>query len=202
MYSRRARRERQGRRVRSVRAAGQRARSRAPATGTSRRTPSCIRSATRSSTATRATSISPRHSPAASRCRGGAGYWLLARDGGIFSYGGAHFYGSTGGMRLNKPVNGMERTPRGKGYWLVADDGGIFSFGDARISTARWVAPPEPAGARDGTHAAAARATGSSPPTAGSSASATRTSTVRSAARSCRRRSCRCSAPRRARATG
>ena len=40
------------------------------------------------------------------------GYWLLARDGGIFSFG-APFFGSTGGYRL------------------VAADGGIFDFGDA-----------------------------------------------------------------------
>ena len=30
-----------------------------------------------------------------------AGYWLLASDGGIFAFGDAIFYGSTGGMRLN-----------------------------------------------------------------------------------------------------
>ncbi len=59
------------------------------------------------------------------------GYWLVASDGGIFSYGDATFYGSTGGMALNKPIVGMASTPDGKGYWLVASDGGIFSYGDA-----------------------------------------------------------------------
>jgi sugar lactone lactonase YvrE len=63
----------------------------------------------------------------------GEGFWLLARDGGIFSYGNAKFYGSTGAMRLNEPIVGMARTPTGRGYWLVASDGGIFSFGDARF---------------------------------------------------------------------
>jgi hypothetical protein len=63
--------------------------------------------------------------------RNGTGYWLLGQDGGIFSYGSAAFYGSTGGIRLNQPVVGMAATPSGKGYWLVASDGGIFSFGDA-----------------------------------------------------------------------
>ncbi len=58
-------------------------------------------------------------------------YWLVASDGGIFSFGGAGFYGSTGGMRLNQPVVGMAGTEDGLGYWLVASDGGIFSFGDA-----------------------------------------------------------------------
>ncbi len=58
-------------------------------------------------------------------------YWLVASDGGIFSFGGAPFYGSTGGTVLNKPVVGMASTSDGGGYWLVASDGGIFSYGDA-----------------------------------------------------------------------
>ena len=58
-------------------------------------------------------------------------YWLVASDGGIFSFGGAPFYGSTGGMVLNKPVVGMASTSDGGGYWLVASDGGVFSYGDA-----------------------------------------------------------------------
>jgi hypothetical protein len=57
--------------------------------------------------------------------------WLVASDGGIFSYGDAGFYGSTGGMHLNEPIVGMASTPDGKGYWLVASDGGVFSYGDA-----------------------------------------------------------------------
>ena len=59
------------------------------------------------------------------------GYWLLGADGGVFSYGDAHFYGSTGNLVLNKPVVGMAPTPDGKGYWFVASDGGVFSYGDA-----------------------------------------------------------------------
>ncbi len=61
----------------------------------------------------------------------GNGYWLVASDGGIFSYGDAAFDGSTGSLTLNRPVVGMAPTPDGKGYWLVASDGGIFSYGDA-----------------------------------------------------------------------
>ena len=59
------------------------------------------------------------------------GYWLVAGDGGVFSFGDAAFYGSTGNLHLNKPVLGMASTPDGKGYWFVASDGGIFSYGDA-----------------------------------------------------------------------
>ena len=63
----------------------------------------------------------------------GGGYWLVASDGGIFTFGDAHFCGSTGAIKLNKPIVGMTPTPDGKGYWLVASDGGIFAFGDAQF---------------------------------------------------------------------
>jgi hypothetical protein len=63
----------------------------------------------------------------------GSGFWLVASDGGVFSFGSAHFYGSTGAMHLWKPIVGMAATPTGHGYWLVASDGGIFSFGDAHF---------------------------------------------------------------------
>jgi hypothetical protein len=34
------------------------------------------------------------------------GYWLVASDGGVFSFGTAAFYGSTGGTTLNQPILG------------------------------------------------------------------------------------------------
>ena len=58
------------------------------------------------------------------------GYWMVARDGGIFSYGRS-FYGSTGSITLNQPIVGMAPTHDAGGYWLAAADGGIFSYGDA-----------------------------------------------------------------------
>jgi SpoIID/LytB domain protein len=59
------------------------------------------------------------------------GYWIAGADGGVFSFGNAQFFGSTGGIRLAKPIVGIEATPSRQGYWLVASDGGVFSFGDA-----------------------------------------------------------------------
>ena len=61
----------------------------------------------------------------------GHGYWLVAMDGGVFTFGDAAFYGSMGGKPLAQPIVGMAATPDGHGYWLVAADGGIFTFGDA-----------------------------------------------------------------------
>ncbi|HEY6472091.1 MAG TPA: Ig-like domain repeat protein, partial [Acidimicrobiales bacterium] len=64
---------------------------------------------------------------------GPRGYWLVGSDGGIFSFGQAHFYGSMGGIPLQRPVVGITPTHDKHGYWLVASDGGIFSFGDSNF---------------------------------------------------------------------
>jgi Tol biopolymer transport system component len=62
-------------------------------------------------------------------------YWLVASDGGIFSFssGTPRFFGSAGNIRLNQPIVGMTASPSGQGYWFVASDGGIFSYGDAKF---------------------------------------------------------------------
>jgi hypothetical protein len=81
----------------------------------------------------------------------GKGYWLVALDGGIFSFGDARFYGSTGSLVLNSPIVGMASTGDGHGYWMVAADGGIFTYGDAKFygstggqSINAWVAGMAP----------------------------------------------------------
>jgi SpoIID/LytB domain protein len=62
---------------------------------------------------------------------GVSGYWVAGPDGGIFTFGEARFFGSTGGISLNRPIVGMAAEQDGDGYWLVASDGGIFTFGNA-----------------------------------------------------------------------
>ncbi len=62
---------------------------------------------------------------------GSGPYWLTGGDGGVFAFGGAPFYGSTGGLALAQPIVGMTATPDGRGYWFVARDGGVFNFGSA-----------------------------------------------------------------------
>ena len=59
------------------------------------------------------------------------GYWLVASDGGVFPFGKAVGYGSTGNIKLAKPMVGMAATSNNQGYWLVAADGGVFPFGNA-----------------------------------------------------------------------
>jgi hypothetical protein len=60
-----------------------------------------------------------------------SGYWLVGGDGGIFTYGSASFFGSTGSLTLQRPVVGMAPTSDLGGYWLAGSDGGAFAFGDA-----------------------------------------------------------------------
>ncbi len=61
------------------------------------------------------------------------GYWLVGSDGGIFTFGSAQFYGSTGSLHLQRPVVGIVPTADRGGYWLDASDGGVFSFGDTQF---------------------------------------------------------------------
>jgi len=61
----------------------------------------------------------------------GKGYWMVASDGGVFPFGSARGFGSTGNIALRQPIVGMASTKSGQGYWLVASDGGVFPFGDA-----------------------------------------------------------------------
>lgn len=63
----------------------------------------------------------------------GAGYWLVAGDGGIFAFGDAKYHGSCPQIGCNvTDIVGMASTPDGGGYWLVGSDGGVFTFGNAR----------------------------------------------------------------------
>ena len=64
------------------------------------------------------------------RTPSGNGYWLVARDGGIFTFGDAKFFGSGGGASFGDVV-GMAPTPNGHGYWLSNSVGQVFIFGDA-----------------------------------------------------------------------
>ena len=60
------------------------------------------------------------------------GYWVLGRDGGVFSFN-APFYGSLPGLGISNTVVNMAATKSGNGYWMLGRDGGVFAFGDARF---------------------------------------------------------------------
>jgi hypothetical protein len=56
----------------------------------------------------------------------GKGYWTVASDGGVFTFGDAPFLGSMGGEKLAAPISGM--IPNGNGYTLVGADGQTYPF--------------------------------------------------------------------------
>jgi hypothetical protein len=62
----------------------------------------------------------------------GNGYWLVAADGGVFSYGDAKFFGSIAGSTT---VVDMASTSDGLGYTVVGSGGQLFAFGDAPVMT-------------------------------------------------------------------
>lgn len=68
----------------------------------------------------------------------GDGYWLVAADGGVFTFGSAPYMGSIPevlppGVMPDRPIAAMSPTTTGDGYWLFASDGGVFAFGDAQF---------------------------------------------------------------------
>ena len=58
------------------------------------------------------------------------GYWMVAADGGVFTFGRAPYHGSAFG-RMSSPCVGMVASTTGNGYLLLGADGSVWSFGDA-----------------------------------------------------------------------
>ncbi len=60
----------------------------------------------------------------------GKGYWLVAKDGGVFAEGDARFFGSLGGSVLGPhPVVGLVAKASGSGYSIIESDGTATAFG-------------------------------------------------------------------------
>jgi hypothetical protein len=59
----------------------------------------------------------------------GKGYWLLGRDGGVFSFG-VPFHGSVAERQPYDGAVSLEATPSGAGYYVAGADGSVFAFGD------------------------------------------------------------------------
>jgi hypothetical protein len=60
----------------------------------------------------------------------GSGYWLLGRDGGVFSFG-VPFHGSVPDRQPYAQAVELRVTDSGAGYYVAGADGAVFAFGDA-----------------------------------------------------------------------
>ena len=60
----------------------------------------------------------------------GKGYWLLGRDGGVFSFG-VPFHGSVADRHPYGKAVDLRPTESGAGYYVAGTDGAVFAFGDA-----------------------------------------------------------------------
>jgi hypothetical protein len=60
----------------------------------------------------------------------GDGYWIVAEDGGVFSFGNAGFHGSGVGL-VKSTVVGLIAAGGGTGYSMLTRDGGVYTFGSA-----------------------------------------------------------------------
>jgi hypothetical protein len=56
------------------------------------------------------------------------GFWLLGKDGGVFSFGTAQFVGSIGHLGGARQIVSMAADPDRTGYWFVGADGGIYAY--------------------------------------------------------------------------
>ncbi len=58
-------------------------------------------------------------------------YDLITAAGGVYSYGGAHNFGSVPKKSASSRIIGAAATPGGNGYWLLGADGHLYAYGDA-----------------------------------------------------------------------
>ena len=93
----------------------------------------------------------------------GHGYWLVARDGGIFAFGDARYFGSGGRPGVRHRRGHGRRRPTARGYWMSNSVGQVFTFGDAPyfgdlfprgIDVASGIAPTAPTVANEAAHRA------------------------------------------------
>ena len=62
----------------------------------------------------------------------GAGYFMVASDGGVFAFGDAKFEGSCPGIGgCSGAAVAVMPDASGNGYWLVTATGHVYAFGDA-----------------------------------------------------------------------
>ena len=62
----------------------------------------------------------------------GKGNWLVAADGGVFTFGDANFYGSASSSDLPDAAVGMVASPDGGAWFIATENGVVLPYGDAQ----------------------------------------------------------------------
>jgi hypothetical protein len=61
-----------------------------------------------------------------------SGYWMVASDGRVYSFGGAQFLGSARrSLAAGQTAVDLEPTPSNAGYWIVDAAGNVYGYGNA-----------------------------------------------------------------------
>ena len=62
----------------------------------------------------------------------GRGYWLVASDGGVFTFGDAGYFGSAASVNPGAgSIVAISPASNGQGYWIAASSGAVDAFGAA-----------------------------------------------------------------------
>ena len=70
--------------------------------------------------------------PTFSTASSGSGYWMVAADGRVYSFGGASFLGSPRqSMATGQQAVDLEPTPSNAGYWIADSAGNVYGYGNA-----------------------------------------------------------------------
>jgi hypothetical protein len=59
------------------------------------------------------------------------GYWMVARNGAVFSFGDAPHLGDVQGMTQGMEAVDLEPAPSLNGYWVVTNTGNVYGFRDS-----------------------------------------------------------------------
>jgi hypothetical protein len=75
---------------------------------------------------------------------GSPGYRMVAADGGIFTFGGAPFYGSPAATGVSAPVVGMSPDPQTGGYWITTSAGDLYAYNAPSVGSMTGLSLNEP----------------------------------------------------------